>query len=313
MGSVLSKGVPFSPETNISSLQGKVVLVTGGNSGLGKQSILELAKHNPQEIWLGARSRTKAEEAISDIRSQVPNAPPIRPLQMDLASFESVHGAAKTFSQQSNRLDILLLNAGIMSVPEGKTKDGYEVQFGTNHMGHALLCKLLLPTLLKTAEQPGSDVRVVVLSSSAHEYAPKEDGIRFSTLKTTAKEISTITRYGQSKLANILFAQELARRYPQIKAPSIMPGLVTTNLANTMSDNSLILRIVWEITAAVIGVDVQTGVLNQLWASTAANVKSGEYYTPIGKTGQGKRWTNNPDLAKKLWDWTEAELEKEKL
>ncbi|KAH7234365.1 hypothetical protein B0J15DRAFT_517323 [Fusarium solani] len=313
MGSFLSKSVTFHPDTDIPSLKGKVILVTGGNSGLGKQSILELAKHNPQEIWLGARSHKKAEEAINDIRSQVPNAPPIKPLQMDLASFESIHEAAKSFRQQSDRLDILLLNAGIMSVPEGKTKDGYEIQFGTNHMGHALLSKLLLPTLLKTAEQPGSDVRIVVLSSSAHQYAPERDGITFSTLKTTAEDISTITRYGQSKLANILFAQEFARRYPQIKVPSIMPGLVNTNLANTMSDNSFVMRIAWKITAAVIGVDVQTGALNQLWASTAANVKSGEYYTPVGKTGQGKRWTSNPELAKKLWDWTEKELEGEKL
>ena len=219
---------------------------------------------------------------------------------MDLTSFDSIREAVKIFRQQSQRLDILLLNAGIKSVPEGLTKDGYEIQFGTNHMGHALLSKFLLPTMLKTAEQRGSDVRVVVLASSAHQYAPKDQGIMFDTLKTKAQEISTITRYGQSKLANIFFAQQFARLYSQITVPVLNPGLVNTNLANTMSDNSFIMRIAWMVAAAFIGVDVKIGALNQLWASTAGNVKSGEYYEPVGRAGLGKRWTNGPDLAQKL-------------
>ncbi|USP80367.1 hypothetical protein yc1106_07641 [Curvularia clavata] len=311
MGAFSSKGVHFNPDKDIPSLEGRVILVTGGNSGLGKQSILELAKHNPAEIWLGARNNSKAQEAIDDIKHQVPKAPPIKILQMDLTSFESISEAAKTFRQESQRLDLLLLNAGILAVPEGTTKDGYEIQFGTNHMGHALLSKLLLPTLLKTAEQPGSDVRVVVLSSEAHQYAPRAQGIMFNTLKTKAPEISSTTRYGQSKLANILFAQEFARRYPQLKVPVVHPGLVRTNLANTMSENSILMRIAWKVLASVIGVDLYTGALNQLWASTSPNVKSGEYYEPVGVTGRGNRHTNDPKLAEKLWSWTEKELENE--
>ncbi|KXH67161.1 short-chain dehydrogenase/reductase, partial [Colletotrichum salicis] len=166
MGSSASKSVKFNPDADIPSLKGKVILVTGGNSGLGKQSILEFAKHNPKEIWLGARNPSKATETIDDIKAQVPNAP-IKFIQMDLGSFHSIRESSKIFLQQSHRLDILLLNAGIMSVPEGTTDDGYEVQFCTNHMGHALLTKFLLPKLLKTAET-GADVRVTVLASSAH-------------------------------------------------------------------------------------------------------------------------------------------------
>lgn len=264
MGSAISKSVKFVPDRDIPSLEGKVILVTGGNSGLGKQSILEFSKHSPKEIWLGARSKAKALEAIEDIMEQVPNAPPIKFVQMDLRSFSSVHESAKTFLQESDRLDILLLNAGIMSTPPGTTDDGYEVQFGTNHMGHALLSKLLLPTLLKTAEEPKSDVRVVVLASAAHKYAPAKEGIMFDMLKNQAEQISTITRYGQSKLANALFAKELARRYPKLTVSSLQPGLVTTNLANTMSDNSWIMRIAWKLTTVFIGVDVPTGTLNQL-------------------------------------------------
>ena len=303
-----TNGVQFVPDRDIPSLEGKVILVTGGNSGLGKQSILQFSKHGPKEIWLGARSESKAQEAIDEIKAQVPNAPPMRFLEMDLTSLASIRQASKTFLQHSDRLDILLLNAGIMAVPEGTTKDGYEIQFGTNHMGHALLSKLLLPTLLQTASQPGADVRVVVLSSSAHSYAPPKQGIIFDTLKTKAEQISTTTRYGQSKLANLLFAQEFARRYSQLTVAAVHPGLVKTNLGNTMGNSSLVLRLTWWAAGCVVGVDVPTGTLNQLWAATAQGVVSGEYYEPVGKLGLGKRWTNDSSLAKKLWDWTEDEL-----
>ncbi|SPO05598.1 related to alcohol dehydrogenase homolog Bli-4 [Cephalotrichum gorgonifer] len=300
MGSSASKSVKFVPDEDIPSLKGKVILVTGGNSGLGKESILQFSKHGPKEIWLGARSKAKAQEAIDDIRQAVPDAPPIKFLQMELGSFSSIREAAKTFNQESDRLDILLLNAGIMSVPAGTTNDGYDIQFGTNHMGHALLTKLLLPTLSKTAQEPNSD------------YAPKE-GILFDTLKNPAERIGTITRYGQSKLANVLFAKELARRNPRLTVSSLQAGLVTTNLSNTMNDNSWLMRIAWNITAYFIAVDVPTGTLNQLWASTSKDVVSGTYYEPIGRTGLGKPLTNDSALARKLWDWTENELKNEKI
>lgn len=303
------KGVYFNPSKDIRSLEGKVILVTGGNSGLGKQSILELAKHNPAEIFLGARSTKKAQEAIDDIKRQVPNAPPIKVIQMDLSSFESIHEAAKTFHQHSQRLDLLLLNAGIMIVPHEITKDGYEIQFGTNHMGHAFLTRLLLPTLLKTAEEPKSDVRVVVLSSSAHGYAPKSQGINFDTLKNKGEKLSPTVLYGQSKLANILYAREFARRYPQIKVSAIHPGVVNTNLTNTLKENSFPMRVVTTMFSAIVGVHVEKGVLNQLWGSVSPNVVSGEYYEPVGLAGRGTKWTNDSKLAEKLWTWTEKELD----
>ncbi|KAH7383756.1 hypothetical protein BKA66DRAFT_417435 [Pyrenochaeta sp. MPI-SDFR-AT-0127] len=302
-------GVKFDPSKDIPSLEGKVILVTGGNSGLGKQSILELAKHHPAEIWLGARNATKAQEAIDEIKKQAPNASPIKVLEMDLASFASIRDAAKTFSQQSQRLDILMLNAGIMMVPHNTTKDGYEIQFGTNHMGHALLTKLLLPTLLSTAEQPGADVRVVALSSAAHNSANRASGIIFDFLKAKGDKLGTMSLYGQSKLANILWAKEFARRYPQLTAPSIHPGVVHTNLATTISQSGFFIGILSKLVLGVIAVDVRTGALNQLWASVASNVVSGEYYEPVGVAGKGSKWTKNDELAEKLWDWTEKELE----
>ncbi|KAF5259326.1 hypothetical protein FOXYS1_10059 [Fusarium oxysporum] len=301
-------GIAFDPSQDVQSLAGKVILVTGANSGLGKQSILELAKHHPSQIWLAARSLEKANKATADIKQAVPDIA-IEPLELDLGSLRSVQHGAKVFLQQSHRLDILILNAGIMAHPEGATKDGYEIQFGTNHVGHALLTKLLLPTLLRTANQESnSDVRVVILSSAGHKYAPA-GGIRFDILKSNGEDLSTVARYGQSKLANILFAQELARRFHDLTVAAVHPGVVVTNLANVMVETSFWKRVAMKVIEPLQGVTVEEGVKNQLWASTAANVISGEYYEPVGVAGKGSKYTHNSQLAQELWDWTEKELQ----
>lgn len=257
--------------------------------------------------------------AIKDIEASFSQAtpPPITFIKCDLSSLPSVQNAAREFIAKEKRLDILILNAGVMAIPAGTTEQGYEIQFGTNHMGHALLTKLLLPTLLKTAEQPGSDVRVISLASIGHVGAPRS-GIVFNQLKTPMDAItdSTFARYGQSKLANILFAKELSRRYADkgITAVSIHPGVVATDLYRT--------AVHWPVIGSLIGLakgylytSVEDGAKGQLWAATApkgdawGQVKSGEYYTPVGVAGQGSSTSNDPRLAEKLWEWTEKELE----
>ncbi|KAM0540653.1 hypothetical protein ACHAPJ_013546 [Fusarium lateritium] len=300
----------FNPATDIPSLSGKVILVTGGNIGLGKQSIIEYARHNPAQIWLAARDLAKAEAAVTDIRTAVPGAP-ITILKLDLTSVESVKEAAATFLSTATRLDILMLNAGIMATPPGLTKEGYEIQFGTNHVGHVLLTKLLLPLLVKTAAEPQTDVRVVVLSSHAHNVAPA-GGIDFNSLKSEATHFNTWTRYGQSKLANALFARSLARRYPQLRVSSLTPGNVDTNLASTWLDSSLLLRAAKLVFFPVLRVFVSTveqGALNQLWASVSDSVVSGEYYAPVGIHGKASQLATDDQLADRLWEWTEKELE----
>lgn len=214
--------------------------------------------------------------------------------------------AAKEFTSKENKLDILYLNAGIMATPAGLTKDGYEIQFGTNHVGHALLTKLLLPTLEKTAEQPGSDVRVIAVSSIGHLAAPWS-GICFDKLKTEMSWTPTMVRYGQSKLANILFARELAKRYPKILAVSVHPGAVNTELYRSVFSGWMS-----PLTKLKGGFDtIETGAKNQLWAGTAKreDVANGEYYTPVAMSGQGSWKSQDMALAAKLWEWTEKELE----
>lgn len=302
------EGVTFSAANDIPNLAEKVVLVTGGNTGLGKESIIQLAKHNPARIYLAARTRSKAESAIKDITAEVPGSS-ITFLQLDLASLQSVKEAADSFLSSTDRLDILVCNAGVMAQPDTLTPDGYEIQFGTNHMGHALLTKLLLPTLRNTAKQPGSDVRVIVLSSAAHSLAPKA-GIDFSSLTTKMSDYSTWTRYGQSKAANVLFASELARRYPEIMSVSCHPGVIKTDLSAAYKSNNRLVGIVFAILSPFMEKTVAEGAKNQLWCATSTGPISGEFYYPVGAKNTGRGFPENKELARELWEWTDAELVK---
>ncbi|KAJ0164632.1 putative oxidoreductase [Colletotrichum tanaceti] len=303
----------FKPDTDIPDLAGKVVLVTGGNAGLGLETVRQIAKHNPAHIYLAARSREKAEAAIGALKTEDNGAcasAPITYLPLDLASLESVKAAAKQFLASSSRLDLLVNNAGIMMTPEGLTADGYEVQFGTNHMGHALLTRLLLPTLSRTAaaaaENP--DVRVVFLSSAAESWAPAE-AYRFERLKTTMAETATRERYGISKVANIHYAAALAERHPEVKVVSVHPGIVATNLGDAVISNSnaVVGTLMWAA-LKVIAVSPQKGALNQLWASFHPDVKTGEFYHPVGVAGKGTPLSRDAEQREKLWQWTEDEI-----
>ncbi|KAJ4072431.1 hypothetical protein NW761_014931 [Fusarium oxysporum] len=280
-----TNSVAFDINKNTPSLQGKTILITGGDSGIGKQAICYLALLSPSEIWLAA-----------------PNTR-LRTVQLDLASFSSIRAAAATLIAQIERLDLLFLNAGVMGVSAGLTEDGYEYQFGINHLGHALLTKLLLPVLIRTAE-PGRDVRVIATSSYSHRNAPSGGGVDFNTLKTDAKDLPTLKRYAQSKLANILFARALAERYPQLTALAIHPGACRTNLVLGVTESSLLDRIV----GLFVYQPVEIVAKHHVWAAVTQDLESGEYYEPLGISGQGRPEARDKDLALKLWNWTEDEL-----
>lgn len=203
-------------------------------------------------------------------------------------------------------------NAGIMAVPASITDDGYEIQFGTNHLGHALLTKLLLPILLSTSTLPGADVRIVTLTSLSHTWTVN-GGIKFDTLRSAQKEERKIAKYGQSKLANILHSKELARRYPSITCVSVHPGTVETGLSKPMRDNHLWARVFEATVGSLIGVSVELGALNQLWAATSKTVVSGEYYIPVGEKAEGSVDARNQRLTDSLWNWTEKQLEEYKI
>jgi len=300
----------FNPEKDIPDLAGKVILVTGGTTGIGAETVIALAKHNPTKIYFTGRNESSAKSVISSIQETTPTAP-VEFLPCDLSSLTSVQDAAKKILATESRLDILICNAGIMAVPPSQTKEGYEIQFGTNHVGHALLIKLLLPLLDKTQQDGDKDVRIVILTSQGYGLHPK-GGILFSRLKTPLDDLGVIggwTRYGQSKLANLLYARELARHYPNITATSIHPGVVGTNLVSKQGFWNKAL-----IYASQMG-KVKTpaeGAWNQLWAATGkkSDVEvNGGYYEPVGVLTKLSKQAASDKLAGELWEWTEKELE----
>ncbi|KAK1715227.1 short-chain dehydrogenase/reductase [Colletotrichum lupini] len=296
----------FNRSELLPSIKGKVILVTGGTSGLGRQAVLEYARYDPEKIWLAARNAAAAERTIKEIQDEAPNAS-IEFIYLELTSIASIRKAARIIRLKSSRLDILMLNAGIVAAPPGLTEDGYEMQFGTNYIGSVLLAKLLSPTLLHTAEIPEADARIIFLGSQASSMAPTQ-GIVFDALKTDFGEVGAWARYGQSKLAVILYARELAKRQTKIKVCVVDPGFVDTNWAQSWKSSSYILEALYPL-MRMASSSVENGVQNQLWASVHPDVKSGVYYLPVGKLAVGKGNLANQKLAQRLWEWTETELE----
>ncbi len=295
--------------------------MTGGSAGIGRQAALELARRDPPpaEVWIASRD---PDGAAADISRAVTAAAAgggvggvggvvVRPLRLDLASFASVREAARTFAAAAPRLDVLVLNAGLMGGPAAATTaDGYELRFGLNYVGHALLVKLLLPQLLAAAADADRDggpgPRIVALSSGAHSYTVP-GGIRFDALKGTGEHVERMLRYGQSKLALLLWAREMAWRQPRITTVSVHPGTVKTDIFNN-PEGGLTYRLIQRLFVPVFGLTVEDGAKNTLWAATADDIVSGEYYEPIGMAGKGSALSTDRGLAKKLWEWTEEEM-----
>lgn len=311
-------------------LSGKIILVTGGMSlmrmfisavvtssyigtaGLGRETILALSQNNPEHIFFAGRDETRASSLIQEVKN-TESATQLTFLPCDFTSLASVEAAARTFLSQSAQLDILVCNAGIMAVPAGLTKDGYEIQFGVNHLAHGLLIKLLLPALIRAANETDADARIVSLSSNGYTLSPS-GGILFETLRSTQDTGFSFPlgnawmRYGQSKLANLLYIAELSQRYPSITALSIDPGATSTGLvaSQTLLDKVLIY---------LFNRGMQTpadGARNQVWACTVdkSKVVNGGHYEPIGRLATLSGEADNNELARRLWDWTEKALER---
>jgi NAD(P)-dependent dehydrogenase (short-subunit alcohol dehydrogenase family) len=304
----------FDPASDIPDLSGKVILVTGGTSGIGRATVLALASHNPEHIYFTGRNPQAGLEAIETAKRNKQKCA-MTFIHCDLSASRDEIRRAICNSFKHSHLDILILNAGIMAVPPGLTEEGLEVQFGTNYFGHAILLRLLLPTILNTsAESTGADVRLVVLSSFGHTMHPP-GGIQFENLK--AADCGTPwQRYGQSKLADILLAKSMAKRYPRITSVSVHPGLVKTSLSDR-SEKSFLLSMLKSLWWTPLFKGPEEGSHNTLWAATTPKEKlvNGGYYEPVGKVpGPAARASGMAEicsheaLADRLWEWTEREL-----
>ncbi|KAG8849192.1 hypothetical protein FRB96_000899 [Tulasnella sp. 330] len=288
---------------DVPDLSNKVMIVTGGNSGIGKETIQELLKNNGK-VYMASRSRTRAEEAIKDLEAKTGRRAIF--LQLDLSSLDSITKAAREFQSQESVLDVLFNSGGVMNPPiEDLTTDGYDMQFGVNCLGHAHFTLLLLPQLIAAAKlSPDGKARVVNVSSNG-AYGAGSVGIYFDAMTDTPqRKAKGVGLYGISKYGNIVFSNELAKRYGDrgIVSTALHPGSIETNLARYWP--SPVMRIV----KFLLLYPVECGALTSLWAGTSAETKdfNGKWLVPwarVGNMGPSK----DPRIGEKLWDWIEEQ------
>jgi len=289
---------------------GATAVVTGANSGIGFETALGLAAAGAHVV-MACRDRRAAAEAADRIVGDVPSAS-LRVVTLDLASLASVRQAATVVNESLDRLDLLINNAGVMATGDLYTEDGFELQFGTNHLGHFALTGLLLDLLLLTA---GS--RVVTVSSILHRIGHL-DPTRLRPAGSGGRH-HPWRAYGDSKLANLLFAYELDRRLRAASAPTISvaahPGWARTNLVRGGAGPGLASRIrsrLLEVGGLLGAQPAAGGAAPVLYAATAPGVVGGEYVGPGGLTAQGpptrarsSARSRRPGLAGELWGVSE--------
>lgn len=273
-------------------LVGQRIVITGAASGLGRQSARALALHGAS-VTMVARSRERAEAAVAEVRNLVPEAD-VEPGVADLGDLGSVRNFAETFLAGHDTVDVLMNNAGVMACPFGRTADGFETQFGTNHLGHFLLTALLHPAL-----ERASRGRVVTLSSAGHSRSD----VDLEDPNFHHTQYSPWIAYGRSKTANALFARELARRAGPsgLLSFSVHPGAIVTDLGRHLTDELLNEMIAFsrQRSAAATGrtapahppaasdlhfKSVEAGAATQVWAATAAELEAhnGAYLADCG-------------------------------
>ncbi|KAH7911147.1 hypothetical protein BJ138DRAFT_1113470 [Hygrophoropsis aurantiaca] len=298
----------FPPATtftanDIPDMSGKVVLVTGANAGIGKETARVLLTKNAK-VWIAARDQSKGEAALKELKDRTGKDAHL--LKLNLANLKSVKSAAEEFLSKETRLDVLFNNAGVMTPPkEMLTDDGYDLQFGTNVLGHFYFTKLVLPLLLSTAKSsPDGTVRVVNTSSNGHWAG----GLHFDAFKDgpVRRKMGDWALYGQSKTGNIVFSAELTRRYGDqgLISTSLNPGGIKTELQRHAGSFAQML-------GNALLHDVSFGALTQLYAGTSPEgVKlNGKYLVPWARLGTPRADTQDPQLGKELWAWLDEQVQ----
>lgn len=276
-------------------LSGKSILITGCNSGLGFETMRVLAEHGATVLG-AARSREKAEEAGAQVDGDV------IAVVCELEDPESILKCVDEVKEIGRPLDALICNAGVMALPKLETVFGYEKQFFVNHVGHFILVSGLI-------EQMADEGRVVVVASDAHKFCPR-GGIDFDNLKGE-KNYRGWTAYGRAKLANILHARELARRFEKegtnLRANAVHPGPINTNLTRNMNAAA---RLGWSTLSPLFLKSIAEGAATQTWAAVHPDTAelTGAYLADCN-VGRSTRYGADEALAQRLWEETERIVE----
>ncbi len=284
--------------SQIPDQRGRVIVITGASSGIGKKATKVLAGKNATVV-LAVRDIQKAKSVVEEVKKSCPQAD-LDIIKLELGDLQSVHGFVEDFKLSYQQLDVLINNAGVMMCPYSTTKDGFEIQMGINHLGHFALTGLLMPFLKDTK---GS--RIVVTSSIAH----KQGNLNFDDLQWTNRKYNTIKAYNDSKLANLYFAYELVRKLkndhdaPMVTAAH--PGYTSTDLQR----HSLF----WRIMNPLLAQRVEQGTLPTLRAAFDPDAKAGDFYGPSGfMEGKGDPvlvkstpLSHDENKAKRLWEVSE--------
>ncbi len=283
---------------NIPDQKGRVTIVTGSSSGIGYESARALANRDAKVI-IAVRNLEKGKQALEKIKSQNPNAD-ITVIHLDLADLSSIKKFGDDYKKQFSRLDLLINNAGVMIPPYSKTKDGFELQFGTNHLGHFALTALIFDLINKT---PNS--RIVNVSSSAHKYG----NLNFDDLNWEKRKYKSWNAYGDSKISNLYFTYELKTRLEQnqsnVKVTAAHPGWTATDLQRNSG--------LFEFLNRFFAMKPEKGALPTLRAAFDENAKSGDFFGPDGFMEMNgypvkvdtNKLAKDTNIAKKLWNVSE--------
>ena len=286
---------------------GRTAVVTGANSGLGFEVSRALAAADAHVV-LACRSTDRGREAASRIREETPDAS-LELLELDLADLVSVRSFAERFHQRHDELDVLVNNAGLMAIPRRETADGFEMQFGVNHLGHFALTGRLLDAVLAA-----DAARVVTVSSDLHARGKMQFGDLHGEV-----DYDPWDAYARSKLANLLYAYELQRRFEASDADALSvaahPGYAATNLQGRAPKmrGSRLRGLVMKLANRVLAQPAEQGALPTLYAATAPDVVGGAYYGPDGfmemrgdpTRVESSERSHDRDAARRLWEYSE--------
>ncbi|KAG5653741.1 hypothetical protein H0H81_010998 [Sphagnurus paluster] len=319
MGSCLSRRTNFDPSKDIPDLTGKVILVTGGNTGIGYETVKHLARRGAK-VYLGARDESKATGAIAKLHHEGlgPGNGEVVWLKADFSELQSAKQAGELFLKRETRLDVLINNAAQLTGDYEKTKDGISRLMTINHFGPFIFTRTLLPILLKTSKEPNSDVRIITLSSLAHRSgSAAAPTVRFEGIEDFNKEFANDvypvwSRYCLTKLANVLWMRELQKRLDAADA-SIICMPINPGKVNTFASRMpfpIIANIVFALFFDVPEVGAYTSCFTAASPQVRANPEKfkGAFVEPVGVVTEPSENAKNDALARELWETTEAIL-----